>query len=280
MKIPQKLPRSQAVSIDPVTAQALLAGANRALDAARLVTLRYFRQPFDVQNKASDGFDPVTIADRESELAIRELLAQEFPHIGFYGEEHAPEIGDSGLLWVVDPIDGTRAFVSGMPLWGTLIGLFDGQQVIMGLLDQPVLGERYVGFAQQATLESNGQSKKLSTRQVDQLKDATFYCTTPDMFVDEVSAARFRRLRDSVKLARYGGDCYAYALLASGFVDVVLDTDLQPYDIVALIPIIEAAGGVVTDWMGGDAVDGGQVVASGSAHLHQEVLSLLNAGDG
>lgn len=270
------LPRTPAVPLDAAQTQALLASANRALDAAREVTLRYFRQTVDVVNKA-DGqvFDPVTIADRESELVIREVLANDFPEIGFYGEEHAPEFGNSGLLWVVDPIDGTRAFVSGMPMWGTLIGLFDGQNVVMGFLDQPVLDERYVAHDKQATLVSAGAMQTLATRQVTQLNEATFYCTTPDMFSDELSASRFRRLRDSVKLARYGGDCYAYALLAMGFVDVVLDTDLKPYDIVALIPIIEAAGGVVSDWRGGDAVDGGQVVATGSARLHAEVLALL-----
>ena len=270
------LPRTPAVPLDAAQTQALLASANRALDAAREVTLRYFRQTVDVVNKADgQAFDPVTIADRESELVIREVLANDFPEIGFYGEEHAPEFGNSGLLWVVDPIDGTRAFVSGMPMWGTLIGLFDGQNVVMGFLDQPVLDERYVAHDKQATLVSAGAMQTLATRQVTQLNEATFYCTTPDMFSDELSASRFRRLRDSVKLARYGGDCYAYALLAMGFVDVVLDTDLKPYDIVALIPIIEAAGGVVSDWRGGDAVDGGQVVATGSARLHAEVLALL-----
>ena len=134
------LPRKPAVPLDAAQTQALLATAHRALDAAREVTLRYFRQPVDVANKADGAaFDPVTIADRESELLIREVLARDFPEIGFYGEEHAPEFGNSGLLWVVDPIDGTRAFVSGMPLWGTLIGLFDGQKIAMGFLDQPVL---------------------------------------------------------------------------------------------------------------------------------------------
>ena len=270
------LPRKPAVPLDAAQTQALLATAHRALDAAREVTLRYFRQPVDVANKADGAaFDPVTIADRESESIIREVLARDFPEIGFYGEEHAPEFGDSGLLWVVDPIDGTRAFVSGMPMWGTLIGLFDGQKVVMGFLDQPVLDERYVAYEQQAILMSAGSSQTLATRQTIRVKDATFYCTTPDMFDDELSASRFRLLRDSVKLARYGGDCYAYALLAMGFVDVVLDTDLKPYDIAALIPIIESAGGVVSDWRGGNAVDGGQVVASGSPGLHAEVLALL-----
>ncbi len=270
------LPRKPAVPLDANHTQALLCTTHAALDAARAVTLRYFRQPVDVSNKAEGkAFDPVTVADREAELVIREVLARDFPEIGFYGEEHAPEFGDSGLLWVVDPIDGTRAFVSGMPMWGTLIGLFDGQKVVMGFLDQPVLDERYVAYEQQATMVSAGSSQTLQTRQIKQLKDATFYCTTPDMFSDELSASRFRRLRDSVKLARYGGDCYAYALLAMGFVDVVLDTDLKPFDIAALIPIIESAGGVVSDWQGGDAVDGGQVVASGSPGLHAEVLALL-----
>jgi len=274
------LPRTNPVPINAADAQAMLVSANRALDAARDVTLHYFRQTVDVHNKAGgEAFDPVTIADREAELAIRDVLARDFPDIGFYGEEHAPEYGDSGLLWVVDPIDGTRAFVSGMPMWGTLIGLFDGQKVVMGLLDQAVLDERYIGFNQQATMVCRGATQTLTTRTTTtHLNEATFYCTTPDMFKDEKSASRFRKLRDAVKLVRYGGDCYAYALLALGFVDVVLDTDLKPYDIAALMPIIEAAGGVVTDWNGGDAVDGGQVVATVSKHLHKQVLEILASG--
>ena len=140
---------------------------------------RYFRQPVDVANKADGAaFDPVTIADRESELLIREVLARDFPEIGFYGEEHAPEFGNSGLLWVVDPIDGTRAFVSGMPLWGTLIGLFDGQKIAMGFLDQPVLDERYVAYEQQATLVTATTSLTLATRQTTRLKDCLLY-TSP-----------------------------------------------------------------------------------------------------
>lgn len=273
------LPRTNPVPISATDAQAMLVSANRALDSARDVTLHYFRQTVDVHNKAGgEAFDPVTIADREAELAIRDVLARDFPDIGFFGEEHAPEYGDSGLLWVVDPIDGTRAFVSGMPMWGTLIGLFDGQKVVMGLLDQAVLDERYIGFNQQATMVCRGTTQTLTTRATTHLNEATFYCTTPDMFKDEMSASRFRKLRDTVKLVRYGGDCYAYALLALGFVDVVLDTDLQPYDIAALMPIIEAAGGVVTDWNGGDAVDGGQVVATASRQLHKQVLGILASG--
>jgi len=273
------LPRTNPVPISATDAQAMLVSANRALDSARDVTLHYFRQTVDVHNKAGgEAFDPVTIADREAELAIRDVLARDFPDIGFFGEEHAPEYGDSGLLWVVDPIDGTRAFVSGMPMWGTLIGLFDGQKVVMGLLDQAVLDERYIGFNQQATMVCRGTTQTLTTRATTHLNEATFYCTTPDMFKDEMSASRFKKLRDTVKLVRYGGDCYAYALLALGFVDVVLDTDLQPYDIAALMPIIEAAGGVVTDWNGGDAVDGGQVVATASRQLHKQVLGILASG--
>ncbi|NND92429.1 MAG: histidinol-phosphatase, partial [Granulosicoccus sp.] len=168
-----------------------------------------------------------------------------------------------------------RAFMSGMPLWGTLIGLFNGRDAILGVMDQPFLQERYTAAGSASQLTMAQGMKSLATRTGVSLADATMYCTTPDMFVTDNSQAAFQRVRRSVRLTRYGGDCYAYTLLASGFVDIVLDCDLQPYDIVALIPIIESAGGVVSNWDGNSAVDGGFVVASGSEILHEQTLKLL-----
>lgn len=263
----------------PVSAEQLLAlmdAAERAADAAASVTLQYFRSQMHVDNKAGgSAFDPVTLADKQAELAIREVLLQAFPDIGFYGEEHAQTVGKSGLSWVVDPIDGTRAFMSGMPLWGTLIGLFDGERAILGLMDQPFLKERFKTSADGANLHSAGGVQPLITRQGVALSAATFYCTTPDMFDTAESIERFKAVKRAVQLTRYGGDCYAYGLLAAGHIDVVLDCDLKPYDIVALIPLIEAAGGLITNWQGGSAVDGGFVVACGSLSLYEETMALL-----
>ena len=270
--------KNSPVDVSPDRLAQLLAAAERAAQAAGEITLRYFRADMQIDNKAGEqAFDPVTQADRQAELAIRECLLNEFPDIGFHGEEHETVIGDSGLTWVVDPIDGTRAFMSGMPLWGTLIGLFNGRDAILGVMDQPFLDERYLSVGGQSWLQSRGKRTELKTRQNVSLDSATMYCTTPDMFDTPDSQAAFSRVRDAVRLARYGGDCYAYALLASGFVDVVLDCDLKPYDILALIPLIEAAGGVVSNWEGDSAVDGGFVIAAGSAELHQQTLRQLQA---
>ena len=270
------LPRHAPVNLSADELEKLLSIAALAADAAGVVTTQYFRREMDVQNKASAGhFDPVTIADREAELAIRRVLREHCPEIGFYGEEHETIASDNGLLWVVDPIDGTRAFMSGMPLWGTLIGLYNGQDAILGLLDQPVLKERYVGYGNVARLISPDATSRLSVRRMGKLANAVAYCTTPDMFDDGAPRTCFESVRDHVQLMRYGGDCYAYALLAAGHIDVVLDCDLQPYDIQALIPIVTAAGGVVSNWQGGSAVDGGYVVACGSPALHKTLLPML-----
>ncbi len=268
--------KSLPVDVAPERLMQLLAGAERAADAAATITLRYFRGDMDVENKAGENaFDPVTQADREAELAIRASLQAEFPDIGFHGEEHEAIAGTSGLTWVVDPIDGTRAFMSGMPLWGTLIGLFNGQDAILGVMDQPFMAERYTATGNQANLMARHGNRALRTREGIALSDATMYCTTPDMFRTVESRAAFQRVRETARLTRYGGDCYAYALLASGYVDVVLDCDLEPYDILALIPLIEAAGGIVSNWDGERAVDGGHVVAAGSREIHAQTLSML-----
>ncbi len=273
-----KLPRCTPVELDANELHSLLQIAQRAADAARPISCSYFRQPMQVENKAlGSGFDPVTMADREAELAIRDVLRSMSPHIGFYGEEHEAITDGGALMWIVDPIDGTRAFMSGMPLWGTLIGLYDGERAVLGLMDQPVLDERYVGYGDEALLitSNNSVTSSLSARFVPSLQDAVAYCTTPDMFTNRAANECFLNLKKTVKLMRYGGDCYAYALLAAGFVDIVVDCDLQPYDIAALIPIIEAAGGVVSNWKGERAIDGGYVVACGSPELHAHVLPLL-----
>ena len=269
------LPRFDAVRLG-----ALLASMHAAADLARSVTVPRFRvpphAPLSIDDKASgQGFDPVTDADREAEALVREHLLDAHPEIGFLGEESASHGATSGPRWVVDPIDGTRAFITGMPLWGTLIALNDGQDVVLGLLDQPILGERYVGGADGAFLHAAGSVRPLRTRRDRALADASLCCTTPDMFAPGAERAAFDRVAMRAKLVRYGGDCYAYAQLAAGYVDLVIESDLKPWDVQALIPIVRGAGGTVTDWSGNGAGEGGCIVAAGSADLHAEALSHL-----
>ena len=271
------LPRYTPVLPEADQMHYLMQAAGEAADAAARVTRKYFRSDFAVENKAGEGsFDPVTVADREAELAIRHVLREKCPEIGFYGEEHESIASENGLMWVVDPIDGTRAFMSGMPLWGTLIGLYNGRDAILGLMDQPFFKERYQAYGSEAQITTPEFTRVLSTRHVPDVSDAVGYCTTPDMFTEHSAMACFQNVKNAVQLMRYGGDCYSYALLASGHVDVVLDCDLKPYDIQALIPIVEAAGGVVSNWSGDSAVDGGYVVACGSQALHDKLIPLLN----
>ena len=272
---------------DPLPLAACLDAMHRAADAARTVTVTRFRDvrgTLTVDDKApGDVFDPVTDADREAEALVRDSLSRDHPGIAFLGEESASggvsdftgADGASAPTWVVDPIDGTRAFITGMPLWGTLIALHDGRDVALGLLDQPVLGERYVGGPDGATLHAGGSVRRLSSRTGRALAEASLCCTTPDMFADGAERAAFDRVARAARLVRYGGDCYAYAQLAAGHVDVVVESDLAPWDIQALIPIVTGAGGIVSDWSGGSAAWGGRVVAAGSKALHAEVLAHL-----
>lgn len=257
---------------------ALIALANDLADAAGRETLPRFRSAdLITSNKLASGFDPVTEADKASESAMRALLTERRPDDGVYGEEQERTFGTSGLTWVLDPIDGTRAFISGMPTWGTLIALDDGDRGRIGVVDQPYMGERYVGAVgaeNQAWMEHKGERRPIRTRPCTTLSDATIFTTDPYLF-NETEIEAFTTIRHRARLTRYGTDCYGYALVAIGQIDAVIETDLQAYDIAALVPLIEAAGGVVTDWSGGDCRWGGQAVAAGSAGLHAELLERL-----
>ncbi len=245
-------------------------------DAAAAVSLKYFKKPLDVVNKGpklGSDFDPVTIADKNTENAIRSLIRSRFPSHNIHGEETSPEQNNSHYTWVIDPIDGTRAFICGIPTWGTLISLFDGTKPLVGLLDQPYLKERYIGTPDGTTL--NGV--KIACRPCPDIKHATISTTDPlQFFTDENEQDRFFCVASRAKLMRNGFDCYAYAMIAAGHMDVVIESGLEPYDIQALIPIIEGAGGIVTNWQGGPAHHGGQVLACGDRRLHKQVIELLN----
>jgi histidinol phosphatase-like enzyme (inositol monophosphatase family) len=243
--------------------------------AAEKETLPRFRQNGRVENKLEAGFDPVTEADQAAELAIRRMIEKEFPDHGILGEEHGSVRLDSKHVWVIDPIDGTRAFISGIPVWGTLIGLKEDGIAVSGLMAQPFTGEIFYALEGEAYLQHRGETRKLKCRETDRLADTTLMTTTPAIFKGE-ARARYDTLEGKVRLPRYGCDCYAYAMLAAGFVDLVVETGLNPYDIVALIPIIESAGGVVKTWDGGRAEGGGNIVAAASEALCEQAMKVMN----
>lgn len=244
--------------------------------AAAAQTLPRFRQAADVTNKLQGGFDPVTEADREAERAIRSLIETRFPDHGVHGEEFGVTNPDSDEVWVIDPIDGTRAFISGLPLWGTLVGLTVHGEAVAGMMSQPFTGETFLADRSGASYDGPGGPRMLQTRGTRSLAQATLCTTTPALFSGAKRKA-YDRLESQVRLARYGTDCYAYCMLAAGHIDLVVETGLQPYDIVALVPIIEQAGGVVTTADGGRPEKGGDIVAAASAELHAAALDVLNA---
>lgn len=245
--------------------------AEQLAEAAAVAIEPYFRARLDVEDKGGRVFDPVTLADKAAERAMRELIQDRYPAHGILGEEEGSIVGASELTWVLDPIDGTRAFITGLPLWGTLIALNDGQRPVLGVMNQPFTGERYMGTANGAW--RNGT--KLQTRSCQGLSSATLMCTTPDMFDTPLRRDAFQSVASQAQLVRFGGDCYAYCMLASGFVDVIIEASLQPYDVQALIPIIEGAGGLITAWDGSTAQNGGSVVACGDPALHAQLVELL-----
>lgn len=254
---------------------ALVSTAHRLADAARVKTLRLFRSPdLNPLNKAASGFDPVTEADRASEAAMRAILAAERPDDAILGEEFGATEGKSGLTWILDPIDGTRAYMSGAPSWGVLIGVADRQGPVYGIIDQPHLGERFEGGFGLARLSDRQGTRALAVRRGVSLAQATLMSTYPEVGGPAEQRA-FQRVAGKARLVRYGLDCYAYALLAAGHVDLVIEAGLQPYDVAAPIAVIQAAGGIVTDWAGGPAHHGGCILAAGSPELHAEALALL-----
>lgn len=250
-----------------------LATAHVLADEAGRVIRPYFRKPIDIENKAAKGFDPVTAADKAAERAIRRRLAELHPDHGILGEEYGHSEGDAPYTWVIDPIDGTKAFITGTPLWGTLIGLHHDGRAVVGVMDQPFTGERVsavAGGPSQWRLP-DGKVRKLRTRACPKLEDAMLATTSPDL-LSATELRTFQSLKARARLTRYGGDCYAYCLLAAGHFDLILECGLKPHDVAALIPIIEQAGGRITTWDGGAAEGGGRIVAAGDPRLHEAVL--------
>ena len=248
---------------------------HKLCDLADGETLPRFRALTGVENKETAGFDPVTIADREAERVIREAIGAAYPTHSIFGEEFGASEGSSHYSWIIDPVDGTRSFISGIPLWGTLIGLYEDGRPLAGIMDQPFTGERYWSDGTTSSYQRNGSPQPITTSKVSNLAGATLLTTSPAIFSDE-DRLIYDRLEAECELARYGTDCYAYCLLAAGQVDLVVESGLHRYDIAALIPIIENAGGVVTNWQGGSCAEGGRVLAAANIELHRAAMECLN----
>lgn len=264
---------------DPATATQLMQVAERLADAARIETLRHFRRPdLQADSKETARFDPVTVADRAAEQAMRAILAELRPQDAILGEEYGTQSGTSGLTWVLDPIDGTRGYMSGTPTWGVLIGLVDQDGPVLGIIDQPYIGERLCGAAGIARLTGPQGESALQTRAPRDLSQAVIFSTFPEVGT-QAEAEAFHTLAKSCRLTRYGMDCYAYALVAAGQIDLVVEAGLQTYDVVAPIAVIQAAGGIVTDWKGGPAHNGGRILAAANAEIHAQALAILSQAE-
>jgi histidinol phosphatase-like enzyme (inositol monophosphatase family) len=254
--------------------QDVLAFAHRLADAAGAAILPFFRGEASIENKANRGFDPVTAADKAAEQVMRAMIIAERPEDGIVGEEFDDHPGKSGWTWVLDPMDGTRAFIAGTTTWGVLVGARFEDRACVGIMDQPFSGERWAASPERGFWSRGRARQPLVTRKNVGLDQAILATTDPFLFdVGHMSA--FNELRSATRLTRYGLDCTAYALLAHGHIDLVVEPGLKDVDIAALIPIVEAAGGVVTDWHGRHHPQGGDIIAAGSPELHAKALAIL-----
>lgn len=245
--------------------------ADSLADRARSTTLKWFRRPLDIETKAD--LSPVTIADREVEQRLRDMISEQYPEHGFIGEEFTNKIGDSEFEWVVDPIDGTQQFIAGVPLFGTLIGLLHEGRPVIGIVDIPAMHERWTGVRGRPTLHNGNVC---TSSNVSELSQASVFATSPDMF--ELDQWRtFDNFSRRCRTRRFGLDCYAYALLSAGHIDIVMEADLKPFDILPLVPVIEGAGGRITDWQGRElGIDNcAQVLAVGNDSLHVSAVDAL-----
>jgi myo-inositol-1(or 4)-monophosphatase len=237
--------------------------------------LPFFRTSLGVENKKTgQDFDPVTEADRAAEAAMRRLITSNFPQHGIVGEEFGSERPDAEYVWVLDPIDGTKSFIGGFPVWGTLIALLHNGRPAFGMMHQPYIRERFTGDNGAARYRGPSGERRLSVRRCATLNEATLYTTTP-LLMNDAERDLFGRVEKNVRLSRYGGDCYAYCMLAAGHVDLVIEAGLKAYDIAALVPIVTGAGGIVTTWDGGPAHNGGNIIAASDPRVHEAAMKLL-----
>jgi myo-inositol-1(or 4)-monophosphatase len=261
------------MSIDPET----ISFAHKLADIAGEVIRPYFRQQIPVTDKgaANAQFDPVTIADKSAEEAMRAVIERERPQDGIIGEEHGEKASSSGLTWVLDPVDGTRAFITGRHEWGSLIALEKNGHAVLGILDQPVLRERFLGVNGEAELITNGVRTRLRARPCPDISEAVLCATHPDAYFSQDEQAALRRVQRAVRMSRFGGDCYIFGTLALGFVDLIVESTFHRWDVAALIPVVEGAGGIITDWSGNSCAHGGQILAAGDARIHAQAIKLL-----
>ena len=238
--------------------------------------LPFFRTALSIEDKGSNrGFDPVTAADHAAETAMRALIRRTFPDHGIVGEEYGAERTEAEYVWVLDPIDGTKSFIAGMPAWGTLIGLLRQGAPVFGMMSQPFTRERFSGDGGAARYNGPAGKRDLRVRPCTGLSEALLFTTSP-LLMSESDRAAFGKVEQAVRLSRYGGDCYAYCMLAAGHIDLVIETELKPYDVLPLIPIILGAGGLITTWEGGSPNGGGRIIAAGDKRAHAAAMALLN----
>lgn len=249
--------------------------AHRLADQAAQAILPHFRTGCAVDHKQGSSFDPVTEADRAAETVLRAAIQAAYPTHGIIGEEFGSQNPEAEYCWVLDPIDGTRAFIVGQPLWGSLIGLLRDGEPLLGMMDQPFTGERFWSSEDESLYRRGEKTVPMRTRACAGLQEAMLAASTPDMFDPANELPRFEALTRSVRMRRFGGDCYNYCLLALGQLDLVAEAGLKNHDILPLIPIITRAGGIVTDWDGGACRSGGQILAAGDARLHDAALEAL-----
>lgn len=265
------MPTDPSIAVDP----ALIAFANQLADAARGETLPRWRTFCPPSDKGGDhGFDPVTEADVEAERAMRRLIEKRFPDHGIAGEELAERDSASAYCWSLDPIDGTRSYICGLPHWVTLIALLEDGRPILGLIDAPCLDERYVGFAGRASLTNAGGETRLATNGCSALGEARFSTTDPGLF-EPADLPRFERLRGKIQTARFGLDGYGYARLCAGSLDLLVEAGLKPHDLNALIPLVRASGGMIGDWRGGEDFSAGKLIAAASRELFERAVEAL-----
>ncbi len=252
--------------------------ARHAASAAAAAIMPHFRKSMTIEDKGSAfGFDPVTIADRKAEIAIRALIEARYPDHGIEGEEFGEIRPEANLRWVIDPIDGTKSFMAGLPGWGILIALLENDVPRLGIMHQPFIGESFEGNNENATYAGRLGNYPLNVSGCKSLSEAILATTSLQLLGSDENISRFRAVETKVKLSRYGGDCYSYCMLAAGHIDLVIEAGLNRYDIAALLPVIQGAGGVVTDWAGGNALNNGTIIAAATGQLHEQALALINA---
>jgi myo-inositol-1(or 4)-monophosphatase len=258
-----------------MTAVDFAAFVDRLADASGDAIRPFFRTSLKVEDKSHGGtFDPVTAADRAAEAAMRTMIQQTFPDHGVIGEEFGDDRPDADSVWVLDPIDGTKSFICGMPAWGTLIALMRGGSPVYGMMHQPFIRERFFGDGAMSRYRGPAGERALAVRPCVRIEDATLLTTSP-LLMNATDRAAFEKVERLVRLSRYGGDCYAYCMVAAGHIDLVIETEIKPYDIAALIPIITGAGGIVTTWEGEPAERGGRIIAAGDKRVHAAAIKAL-----